>query len=155
MKDEPRLKIALVCSSGGHLFELLSLRTFWQRHDRFWITFPGEDALFYLKDETVRWAYHPTNRSLKNFFRNFVLAFGLLRREKPDLILSTGAGVSVPFIYAGRLQGIPSLYLESLARVSTLSLSAKLVYPFVSALLVQWPELAAKFRRARFKGQVV
>ena len=155
MNVEPRLKIALVCSSGGHLFELLSLRPFWQEHDRFWVSFPGPDTLFHLKDESVHWAYHPTNRNLKNFFRNLVLALKLLRREKPDLILSTGAGVSVPFIFAGRLKGIPCLYLESLTRVSTLSLSAKIVYPFVNALLVQWPELAEKFRKAQFKGQVV
>ena len=155
MNGSPRLKIALVCSSGGHLFELLSLRPFWQEHDRFWVTFPGEDTRFYLQNESVHWAYQPTNRNLRNFVRNFVLALKVLRREKPDLILSTGAGVSVPFIYAGRLHGIPCLYLESLARVSTLSLSAKLVYPFVNALLVQWPELAERYRRAQFKGQVV
>jgi UDP-N-acetylglucosamine:LPS N-acetylglucosamine transferase len=104
---------------------------------------------------SAEWAFHPTNRNLKNFVRNFFLALELLRRERPDLILSTGAGVSVPFIYAGRLNGIPCLYLESLARVTTLSLSAKLVYPFVSALLVQWPELAEKFRKAQFRGQVI
>ncbi len=155
MNDALRLKVALVCSSGGHFFELFSLRPFWQEHDRFWITFPGEDTRFYLKDESVRWAYHPTNRNIKNFIRNFVLALKTLRREKPDLIFSTGAGVSVPFIYAARLNGIPCLYLESLARVSSLSLSAKLVYPFVNALLVQWPELAKKYRKTSFRGQVV
>ena len=155
MNKEPRLKIALVCSSGGHFFELLSLRPFWQDCDRFWITFPGEDTHFYLQGERVQWAFHPTNRNLKNLVRNFFLALKILRQERPDLILSTGAGVSVPFIYAGRLNGIPCLYLESLARVKTLSLSAKLVYPFVNALLVQWPELAEKFRKAQFKGQVV
>ena len=155
MSGTPRLKIALVCSSGGHLFELLSLRPFWQEHDRFWVTFPGADTRFHLRDERVTWAFHPTNRNLKNFVRNFFLALRLLRREKPDLILSTGAGVSVPFIYAGRLNGIPCLYLESLARVRTLSLSAKLVYPFANALLVQWPELAGKYRKAQYRGQVI
>jgi len=155
MSGNTRLKIALVCSSGGHLFELLSLRPFWQEHDRFWVTFPGPDTRFHLRDERVMWAFHPTNRNLKNFVRNFFLALRLLGREKPDLILSTGAGVSVPFIYAGRLNGIPCLYLESLARVRTLSLSAKLVYPFANALLVQWPELAGKYRKAQYRGQVI
>jgi len=155
VNESSHKKIALVCSSGGHLFELLSLRPYWGEYDRFWVTFPGEDTQFYLRDERAEWAFHPTNRNLKNFIRNFFLALRLLRRERPDLILSTGAGVSVPFIYAGRLRGIPCLYLESLARVKTLSLSAKLVYPFVNALLVQWPELAQKFRKARFKGQVI
>jgi UDP-N-acetylglucosamine:LPS N-acetylglucosamine transferase len=155
MSGNPRLKIALVCSSGGHLFELLSLRPFWQEHDRFWVTFPGADTRFHLSDERVMWAFYPTNRNLKNFVRNFFLALRLLGREKPDLVLSTGAGVSVPFIYAGRLKGIPCLYLESLARVRTLSLSARLVYPFANALLVQWPELAEKYRKAQYRGQVI
>lgn len=108
-----------------------------------------------LQEESVRWAYQPTNRKVINCLRNFVLALRILPREKPDLIISSGAGVSVPFIYAGRLLGIPCLYLESLTRVKTLSLSAKLVYPVVDVLLVQWPGLAARYKKARFHGRVV
>jgi len=102
----------------------------------------------------VVWACHPTNRNIPNFLRNLVLALKVLRRERPGLIISAGAGVSVPFIYAGRVLGIPSVYIESWARIRSLSLSGKLVYPFVKRFLVQWPDLAQKYRKAEFRGSV-
>jgi UDP-N-acetylglucosamine:LPS N-acetylglucosamine transferase len=71
------------------------------------------------------------------------------------VIISTGAGVAVPFIYVGRLLGIRTIYLESWTRVKGLSLSARLVYPVVDVMLVQWPEVAGKYAKAMFKGQVL
>lgn len=148
-------KIALVCSSGGHLFEMYCIRRFWQTKDRFWISFPTDDAKTLLNNEDVFWAYFPTNRNIVNLVRNLFLAFRLLRKNKPDVIISTGAGVAVPFIIMGRLLKIKSIYLESIARNQQLSLSAYLIYPFVDKLLVQWPELAGKYRKAEYRGRII
>lgn len=149
------MKICLVCSSGGHFFQLYCLKAFWQKYQHVWITFPGEDTRHLLDGEKVYWAYSPTNRSIKNFLLNLNLALRLLRRETPDVVISTGAGVGVPFLLMGRLLGIKTIYIESVTRVHKLSLSARLVYPFVHEMLVQWPELTRKYRKARFEGQVL
>ena len=149
------MKICLVCSSGGHFFQLYCLKPFWERHEHLWVTFSGEDTRHLLEGEKVYWAYSPTNRSVKNFFRNLILAFRLLKKEKPSVVVSTGAGVGVPFLLVGRLLGMNTIYIESITRVKKLSLSARLVYPFVHFLLVQWPELTAKYRKVRFEGQVL
>jgi beta-1,4-N-acetylglucosaminyltransferase len=148
-------KICLVCSSGGHFFEMQTLDPVWNTRPRFWVTNRDEDTVFALRDEDVVWAHQPTIRSLVNFARNFRLAWTTLRRERPGLIISTGAGVSVPFIYAGRILGIRSIFLESMTRVSGLSLSAKLVYPVVDRLLVQWPEAGKRFRKAEYRGRIL
>jgi UDP-N-acetylglucosamine:LPS N-acetylglucosamine transferase len=149
------MRICLVCSAGGHFFELYSLNPLWEKHDCFWVTFKKEDTQFLLRGEKVYWAYSPTNRSLKNLIRNFYLAANIIPREKPRVIISTGAGVGVPFFYLGRILGIRTLYIESMARTKGLSLTGRLVYPFVHDFFVQWPELARKYRRAVFRGQVV
>jgi len=149
------MKLCLVCSSGGHFLELHSLDTLWQAHDHFWVTFPGKDTEFFLGKRRVYWAYHPTNRSITNLIRNLFLAVKVIGKEKPDAVISTGAGVAVPFLYVGRLFGAKTVYIESLTRVHTLSLSGRLVYPIVHAFLVQWPELADKHRKAVFEGQVI
>ena len=86
-------KIALVCSSGGHLFQLFRLRDCFKAHPRFWVTFPTEDAKILLESEQVYWAFYPTNRSLKNFIKNLFLAAKIIAREKPTHLVSTGAGV--------------------------------------------------------------
>jgi len=149
------VKIALIASSGGHLFQLYSLKEFWSDKEHFWVSFPTEDANNMLSDEKFYRAYYPTNRNLINLVKNFFLAFKILRKEKPDAIISTGAGVAVPFIIAGHIIGVKTLYLESITRNKDLSMSAKLIYPFVDRLLVQWPELAEKYSKTEFKGRIV
>ena len=149
------MKLCLVCSSGGHLFQLYNLKEFWEEFDRFWVTFQGKDDSTFLYDEKVYSAYHPTNRSLRNCLRNLFLAFRVLRKEKPDVILSTGAGIAVPFMYAAKLMNIRTIYIESATRVHALSMTGKLVSPVVDNLIVQWPELAEKCKKATFAGRIV
>ncbi len=83
-----KLKVCLVGSSGGHLTHLYLLKSFWSEHERFWVTFGKEDARSILKDENVYHCYFPTNRNLKNLIRNTFLAWRVLKKEKPDLIIS-------------------------------------------------------------------
>jgi beta-1,4-N-acetylglucosaminyltransferase len=149
------LKLALIASSGGHLYQLYSLREFWGDREHFWISFPTEDAKYLLSSEKVFWAYYPTNRNLKNLVKNLFLALNTLRRERPYALMSTGAGVAVPFIIMGWVLGIKTLYLESITRNEELSLSARLVYPFVDTLLVQWPDLTKKYKKAEYRGRII
>ena len=81
------------------------LKPFWEKHERFWVTFDKEDAKSLLKDERMIPCYYPTNRSLKGLLINTRLAWKVLRKEKPDLIISSGAAVAVPFFWLGKLFG--------------------------------------------------
>lgn len=149
------MKLCLVCSSGGHFLELHSLKGLWEGYDCFWVTFNHSDTQLLLQDEKRYWAYCPTNRNIKNLIRNFFLAAKILRKERPGVIISTGAGIAVPFIYLGRVLGIKTIYIESLTRVRTLSLAARLIYPVTQHILVQWPELADRYKKAICIGQVL
>jgi UDP-N-acetylglucosamine:LPS N-acetylglucosamine transferase len=108
-----------------------------------------------LKGEKVYWAFYPTNRNIKNLVRNLYLAMRILVSERPGVIVSSGAGVAVPFIYIGNILGIRTIYIESLTRAEDLSLSGKLIYPIADVLLVQWPQLCSKYAKAVFKGQII
>lgn len=149
------MRVALVASSGGHLAELHALQAFWGDAERFWVSFPTPDAEYLLAEERKFWAAYPTNRSLKKLGQNSHLAWKLLREEKPDLVVSTGAAVGVAFLMVGSMLGIKTVYVESLARIHELSMSGRLVYPFVDRFFVQWPELAEKHSRAAYCGRVV
>ena len=48
-------KIGLICSSGGHLFQLYSLEEFWKEFKRFWVTFEKEDTNYLLKMRRSIW----------------------------------------------------------------------------------------------------
>jgi UDP-N-acetylglucosamine:LPS N-acetylglucosamine transferase len=149
------VRVLLVCSPGGHLQQMLALEPAWRDFDRAWVTLPGADVSSLLAEERVTLGHSPTNRNLKNLARNAMLAWRLLRRERPDAILSTGAGLAVPFFIAGRVLGIRSVYVESVTRTESLSLSGRIVYPIASSFFVQWPAVAERFKKARYEGAVL
>lgn len=142
------MTILLVCSSGGHFKALQQLRPFWGAYPHRWVTFRTATTEQCLQGETVHWAFSPTNRNLPNLLRNLWLALVILRRVRPRLILSTGAGVAVPFLILGRLFGSQVVFVESITRTHTLSLSARLVRPFLHVLYVHWPRLQARYPRS-------
>jgi beta-1,4-N-acetylglucosaminyltransferase len=146
--------VLLVASSGGHLLQLLQLRDVWRPEERHWVTFDRPDAQSLLAGESVTHACHPTNRNLPNLLRNLVLAFRLVREQRPRAIVSTGAGVAVPFAVAGRLHGARVVYVESLTRVDKPSLTGRLIHPLAHDFFVQWPELLPSFGKADHEGTV-
>jgi UDP-N-acetylglucosamine:LPS N-acetylglucosamine transferase len=146
--------LLLVCSSGGHLLQLVSLRDAWEDRPRLWVTFDKSDASVLLADERVLHAYGPTNRNLRNFARNLRLAATVLRRERPAAIMTTGAGVAVPFAWLGRLLGIRVFYVESVTRIEQMSLSGRMIRPVAEQVFVQWPELASTSPKLRFAGNL-
>ncbi|BFM39460.1 PssD/Cps14F family polysaccharide biosynthesis glycosyltransferase [Synechocystis sp. LKSZ1] len=142
------MKVVLVSSTGGHFNALCQLSSFWQRHQCTWVTFRNSTTEKVLQGQPTFWAYGPTNRSLKNLVRNLLLSAQVLQQAKPDLVLSTGAGVAVPFLILAKLMGIKTAFLESFTRVEDLSLSARLALPFIDKLYVQWPQLQDKYPQA-------
>lgn len=146
--------LLLVCSSGGHLLQLTELRAAWEPFDRTWVTFDKSDARSLLRDERVIHAFGPTNRNIPNLLRNVRLAWRVIRRERPAAILTTGAGVAVPFAWVAKLYGIPTVYVESFTRIEGLSLSGRMIAPVATRLYGQWPELTQQRRRVHFAGNL-
>ncbi|WP_125567475.1 PssD/Cps14F family polysaccharide biosynthesis glycosyltransferase [Companilactobacillus insicii] len=142
------MKVCLVGSSGGHLTHLYLLKKFWSKEDRFWVTFDKEDARSILKNEKMYNCYFPTNRNIKNLIKNTFLAIKILRREKPDVIISSGAAVAVPFFYIGKLMGAKTVYIEVFDRMDRPTLTGKLVYPITDLFVVQWEEMKKVYPKA-------
>ena len=132
----------------------MPLRDIADRSDRSWVTFDRPDAISMLDGEDVKCAFHPTDRSIPNLVRNLGLAWRHLRWVRPRAIVTTGSGVAVPFCILGRLLGIHVVFIESLTRITGLSLSARLIYPFANDFFVQWPDLLERYPRARYEGSI-
>lgn len=151
---EKRADLMLVCSSGGHLLQLVALRESWQTFSRVWVTFDKSDARSLLEEERVFFAHGPTNRSLKNLLRNLLVAWRVVGEVRPKVVMTTGAGVAVPVAWVARLRGAKVVYVESFARIDGPSLSYRLIAPFAERRYVQWPELAQRLPGTRFAGSV-
>lgn len=148
------MKVCLVCSSGGHLTQLYMLKPFWKNKERFWVTFDKVDARSLLKEERMIPCYYPTNRSLKALLINTRLALKTLRKEKPDLIISTGAAIAVPFFYVGKLFGAKCVYIEVYDRIDRPTLTGRLVHPVTDLFIVQWKEMEKVYRKAVYIGSI-
>lgn len=149
---DQRRRVLFVCSSGGHLSQLLQLRPWWEHHERQWVTFDLPDAGSKLVGETVHHAYFPTTRNLINMARNTPLAYRLMRRWRPDVIVSNGAGVAFPFFVVARAMGIPTVYLEVYDRIDSRTMTGRLCKPLSSLFLVQWPEQQALYAGSNLVG---
>ena len=154
-RRQPSGRVMLVCSPGGHLLQLLSLEPAYEDLEATWVTLPGADVEHLLAGRDVLVAHGPTNRSLVKLLKNLPFAWNAVRRSDPDVIVSTGAGLAVPFFVIGRLLGRRLVYVESLTRSETLSISGRLVYPLADRFFVQWPQLARRHRKARYEGSVL
>ncbi|HEU4811934.1 MAG TPA: UDP-N-acetylglucosamine--LPS N-acetylglucosamine transferase [Nocardioides sp.] len=132
----------------------MCLRPWWSEHERHWVTFDTEDAISKLAGEDVTWAHHPTTRNVKNLARNTALAWSTLSRVRPDVVVTTGAGVAVPFIWLHRQFGATSVYLEVFDRIDTSTLTGRLCRPATDLFLVQWPEQQRLYRSSVLLGGV-
>ena len=148
------MKVCLVGSSGGHLTHLYMLKPFWKDKERFWVTFDKEDARSLLKDEKMYPCYYPTNRSLKALIINMRRAWKILRKEKPDLIVSSGAAAAVPFFYLGKLFKAKTVYIEVFDRIDKPTITGKMVYPVADRFIVQWEEMKSVYKKAVNLGSI-
>lgn len=147
--------ILFVGSSGGHLAQLLALEPWYRRLRRCWVTFDTPDAASLLAGEDVIWAYHPTTRNIRNLFRNTLVALRTFRQREIAAVVTTGAGVALPFVIIGRLRRIPTVYIEVYDRIDTATLTARLCRPFLSAMLVQWEEQRRIYPEATVVGNLL
>ena len=153
-RGRERLELLLVCSSGGHLLQLWSLGEAWRGFERVWVTFDKSDARSLLREERVIRAHGPTNRNIANLLRNLALAWRVVGWHRPRVVLTTGAGVAVPFAWVGRLRGAKVVYVESLTRIDGPSLSLRMIAPVAERVYAQWPELAEAVPKARYAGSI-
>jgi nitroreductase len=145
----------LVCSAGGHLLQLHRLKPWWDHVERVWVTFDMRDSRSLLAGEQVEWAWHPTTRNVPNLIRNFGLAWRLLRKHKPDVVVSTGAGVAFPFFVAARVLGIKTVYVEVYDRIDSPTLTGRLCHPFASRFLLQWETQKRFYSRGEVIGRLL
>ena len=152
--NDKELKVCLLGSSGGHLTHLYMLKPFWKNKNRFWVTFDKEDAKSLLENEKVYPCYYPTNRSIKALIKNLKVAYKVLKKEKPDLIISSGAAVAVPFFYIGKIMGAKLIYIEVFDRLDKPTMTGRMVYPITDKFIVQWEEQRKVYKKAINLGSI-
>jgi UDP-N-acetylglucosamine:LPS N-acetylglucosamine transferase len=90
------------------------------------------------------------------FAKNLVRVTRIFRRERPDLIVSTGAEIALPVVAVGKFFGCKTIYVECGAQVTEPSFTGRFMVRFADWFYVQWPELRNAYGpRALFEGSLV
>ncbi len=146
-------KICIVSSVGGHLTEVRQLRPAYEEYDHFYVL--NDRAL--LPPDMVGKTYTiaHSERDWK-FILNLWEAYRILRRERPKVIISTGAGPVVPFAIVGRmLFGVRVIYVETITKIHAPSLTGKIMKHLADKFYFQWDSLGPFFPNGEFSGPVL
>ncbi|MEM7288159.1 MAG: glycosyltransferase [Actinomycetota bacterium] len=122
----------LTSSAGGHLSELVRLSKRMVDVDRFvWAVPDNDQSRSLLGSSRSDWVIEPIpplgSRALVGAARLGPVAGRLIERERPSLVLSTGAAPAVPFLLQAARRNLPAYYVESLARLAGPSLSGRIL----------------------------
>lgn len=150
------MKICLVCSHGGHFDEMMMLSEAFENYNYFLVT-QASDATKGLKN-VYRVKFDGWNLIGKILLTKvFIRALYVLLKERPDVIISTGAGeIAVPFCYIGKVMGTKIIFIDTLARITSPSGGGRLIYPIADLFLVQWKSLLPLYgKKANYWGKLI
>lgn len=150
------MKIAFLASSGGHLEEISCLYPIAREYDSFLVTEEGGQEKTLWGDRCIK--VPQINRKQKDFLIAFIKLFikarKILKSEKPDVVISTGALMTYPFCVVAKRLGAKVIYIESFARVDSASLTGKLMKNKADLFLVQWEDTLKYFPKAEYIGGI-
>lgn len=151
--DGAMLKIGIVSSPGGHLTEVRCFRSAYGQHRHFYAL---NDRISLAKDMLGR-TYFLTHaerdwRQIVNFWE----AFRVLNKERPDVLISTGASPIVPFAILGRLFfGTKIIFVETMTRVEAPSLTGRIMYFLAHRFYYQRQELRRFYPKGSYVGALI
>lgn len=150
-----RLKVCVACSPGGHMVQARQLAPAYEKYDHFYFTFSGPVAEHLAKDVPVRTIPNIVRHNPLSWIIGAVMSARIAITERPDVVITTGAGVVVFLSLFAKLMGAKLIFVESMAKVEKPTLTARLLYPFADLFFVQWPGLLKFFPKAQFVGQLL
>lgn len=164
-----KLKICLESADGGHLDEMLSVMDAFEGYEIFFITFERittkslkkNNRVIFIRNlkgkidpiklpKILFWVYLALYQIIM-----LIPSYRILKNENPEIIFSTGGGITIPLCYIGKIMGKKIIYMESLTRLNDLSGTGKLIYPISDLFLVQWKKITDKYTNAKYWGKII
>lgn len=149
-------KICFIASTGGHFEQLMMLKPLMDKYDSFIVT--EKTGYSVIKDDKRIYYLKQVNRHEKTFiFKmivNLFISLKIFIIEKPDLVISTGALATIPMCLLSKFFRKKVIFIESFAKVTSPTLTGKLVYKFADQFYVQWEQMKEHYPDAICKGGI-
>lgn len=149
-------KICFTASTGGHFEQLMMLKPLMDKYDSFIIT--EKTSYDVIKDGRKAYYLKQVNRHEKNFiFKmtvNLFKSLNIFFKEKPDVVISTGALATIPICVVAKVFRKKIIFIESFAKITSPTLTGKLIYKFADQFYVQWESMKEYYSSAIYKGGI-
>lgn len=148
-------KICFAASSGGHYEQLMMLSPIMDKYECFILT---EKTDYAVKNEKKIYYFPQTNRQeitcIPKIIWIIVSSFCIFVKEKPDAIICTGVLSMIPMCLICKLFRKKLIYIESFAKVTSPTMSGKLLYKFADQFYVQWESMKEVYPKAIYLGGI-
>ena len=152
-------KVIFVASSGGHLSEILKLKKLFNEYEYLLVTEETEVTQKLKNEYKVDYLKYGPNKNILKYMwaviYNVFKSIKVLIKFKPKTVISTGAQVGGIMCFFAKIFGKKVIYIESLAKVNSLSTTGKMIYPLANKFYVQWEELAHRYKKAEYLGRLM
>ena len=155
-KTEQRKKLCFAASSGGHYEQLMMLQPLMKKYASFIVTERTEYQINHAEIPTYYLAQ--VNRReplcLVKLVTNTFRSAHILWKEKPDAVICTGVLATIPLCLLAKLMRRKLIYIESFAKVTSATMTGKLLYRFADQFYVQWPQMREVYPKAIYLGGI-
>lgn len=149
-------KICFTCSAGGHFEQIKQLKEIHNKYDCFYaITKTKSTSQFKEKKYLLPfWGRKNKISYVCNVIIWFIYSFYIIVKERPDVVISTGAGDTVPLCIIAKLFKRKVIFIETFARRKEPSKTGKFMYKYADLFIVQWKELLEFYPTAIYGGWI-
>ncbi len=152
-------RVMFVSSTGGHLNELLQLKDLFKNYDYSLVTEKTKNNIdLNKKYRHVHYLIYGTKDHILTYpFKlliNALICIYIYLRERPEVVVSTGAHVGGLMLLIAKLFGSNVIYIETFANIHTKTITGKLVYHFADLFIVQWKDMLKLYPKAKFGGWI-
>ena len=153
-------KVMFISSTGGHLSELLQLKSLFNEYDYCLVTEKTKSTETLAQKYAGKTHYLVYGTKSHLFSYLFKFAFNIFKslflmiKIRPDVVVTTGTHTAVPMCYLAKLFGKKVIFIETFANRETGTESGKMVYPIADVFIVQWKSMLEHYPKAIYGGWI-
>lgn len=153
-------KVLFISSMGGHLSELMQLKSIFKNYDYRIVTENHKSTKWLRSRYKSKVEYLSTGNKDNMLKYIFVMPYNVIKsliiffKFKPNVIVTTGAHTCVPMCYIAKVFRKKVIYIESFANIETKTLTGRLIYPIADIFVVQWKSMLKLYPKAVWEGWI-
>ena len=152
-------KIMFISSSGGHLSEMMQLKSMFDKYE-FCIITEKSPSTLYLKDKYKNSNFLIFGTKKQKFKYPFILlancfiSLFYFIKYRPNFIITTGAHTAGPMCCLGKIFFKKIIFIESYANRKTKTITGRIIYKFADLFVVQWDDMIELYDKAKCFGSI-